>query len=113
MQALINGDKDGNPERARLNHFSFRPYFSRPVIRDMILQKHEAVADQIGSGAGLRLQRKDSDLALAIIAAGMEMGIPILPVHDSFIVSKNNDNEIINLMNSEYMKMFGVYAVIK
>jgi hypothetical protein len=113
MQALINGDLDGKPERARLKQFSFKPYFSRPAIREMIERKHEAVADQIGSGAGKRLQRKDSDLALAIISAGREKGIPILPVHDSFIVMKDDEKEIINLMNNEYFSLFGVYPVIK
>lgn len=39
-----------------------------------------------GTGAGLRLQRKDSDLALAIVTALREDGVSALPSYDLFIV---------------------------
>lgn len=113
MQALINGDYDGKPEMARIEGFSFRPAFKRSEIRQMIEEKHKSISGAFGSGAGLRLQRQDSDLALAIITKMQERGIATLPIHDSFIAPKENEFDLKDEMNGMYKNMFTYYPIIK
>ncbi len=112
MQALINGDSDGHPERARIENFTFKP-FKRAEIRDMVVDKHPAIAEAFGSGAGIRLQRKDSDLALGIITNLQEQGILALPVHDSFLVTQTHERKLIEQMESRYLEFFNLKPVIK
>lgn len=111
-QALINGDSDGKPERATIKGFSFKP-FTRPDVRRMIEEKHKSIIDAFGTGAGLRLQRRDSDLALAIITKLRERGITALPVHDSFIASKSNEFALRDEMKGTYKEAFSFYPIIK
>jgi len=113
MQALINGNSDGRPEMARIEGFTFKPAFERPQVRRMIEEKHALIADAFGTGAGLRLQRKDSDLALAIITELRRHGIVVLPIHDSFITTDRNRDYLFDLMNTKYNGMFGFNPIIK
>lgn len=50
------------------------------------------------------LQRLDSDIALEIISAGVEDGVPVLPVHDSFIVTIDNTHWLQEMMGNTYRK---------
>lgn len=113
-QALIN-DRDGKePERIPLpDGLSFRPAFKRREVRHMIEEKHAAIADAFGTGVGLRLQRKDSDLALNIITELKEQGVVALPIHDSFITISDNKYNLSTVMTKFYQKKFGFYPVIK
>lgn len=111
-QALINGRSDGFPERARIDNFTFKP-FSRGEIREMIEEKHSAIADNLATGAGLRLQRKEADLALSIIMELMDQGILALPVHDSFLVDQQFEKELNKRMDSCYLNLFGFHPCIK
>lgn len=114
MQALINDRSGGKPERIPLpDGLSFRPHFTRSEVRRMIEEKHASIADAFGTGAGLRLQRKDSDLALAIITGLRERGVLALPVHDSFLVSEINKRNVISLMRLVYRNMFNFNPIIK
>jgi len=113
-QARINGtnrDKDmmcDLPDGA-----SFSPRFTRDQVTTMIEAKHEAIADAFGSGAGLRLQRMDSDLALTIVTGLMEKGVVALPIHDSFIVQERHKEKLFQEMNDRYKDKFGFNPVIK
>lgn len=111
MQALINGDHDGRPEMASMP-LSFKPYLSRSQVRQMIEEQHSPIADSFGSGAGSRLQRVDSDIALDVISELRKEGVLALPVHDSFLVQSNELDKLINRMNECYSKRMNFYPVI-
>ena len=53
---------------------------------------NEPITQFIGSDQGVKLQRIDGDLAIRVIQACMRDGIPVLPVHDSFIVPKRYES---------------------
>jgi len=112
MQALINGDEAGSPERFKIENFTFKP-FKRRVVREMIKQTHPDIAGEFGGGSGLRLQRADSDLALAIISNLMGDGILALPIHDSFLVKIEYKDQLIAEMNNCYYNKFGYNPIIK
>lgn len=110
-QALINGDENGHPELARM--FSFVPYFKRSEVRSLVEKRHSPIASAFGSGAGLRLQRLDSDIALNVITTMREEGVLVLPVHDSFIAPKESINILINAMKKYYYEYFGFNPINK
>ena len=112
-QALINDQGGKEPEKIKLpDGLSFRPRFSRLEVRKMIEGKHAAIADAFGTGAGLRLQRVDSDLALTIIEQLMVNEKVSLPIHDSFLVCQNDKFIAGVLMTRCYFNRFGLYPEI-
>ena len=59
-------------------------------------------------GMGNRLQFKDSQLAEQTILHFAKKDIPVLPVHDSFIIIRGLYSELVNAMHEEFENMFGV-----
>ena len=114
MQALING-RDGNRnELIRMpKEQTFRPYFSRLDIVNMLTEKHKPIAAAFYSGSGIRLQRHESDIALDIITKLKSVGIACLPVHDSFIVSIEHQSVLRDTMNDVYRQNIGYTPIIK
>ncbi|WBF68505.1 hypothetical protein LN040_05215 [Desulfovibrio subterraneus] len=81
------------------------------VIRQ-IKEFHPAIKDELGSGIGIRLQYKDSRLAEAIMLQLAEKNIPCLPVHDSFIVQSQYEDELVKAMQSTFVDQYGHVPVI-
>ena len=57
---------------------------------------------------GNKLQFRDSLLAEQIMLHFASRDIPVLPVHDSFIIMRGLYSELVNVMQEEFEKMFGV-----
>lgn len=112
MQALINSQPGVNPARARMYGASLQPFSRRAVIA-MIEKKHSEIADAFASGAGLRLQKKESDIALSIIVRLMDKGVLALPIHDSFRVGEQYGQQLIEEMDSCYLNSLGFHPLIK
>lgn len=113
-QARINGtDRDSDMMCDLPDGLTFAPHLTREQVTRMIEAKHEAIADDFGSGAGIRLQRLDSDLVLSIITGLMEEGIVALPVHDSLIVAAIHKDRLFQEMNDRYKDIFHFNPVIK
>jgi len=55
-------------------------------LRDLILEKHEPIRDKFFCGLGNRLQFYDSQIAERVMLHFAKRDIPVLPVHDSFIM---------------------------
>ena len=78
------------------------------ALRQLILDKHEPIKDSFFCGMGNRLQFKDSQLAERIMLHFAKRDVPVLPVHDSFIIRRGLFSELVNAMHKEFEKMFGV-----
>lgn len=114
MQALINGREGKRNERIRMpNKQTFRPFFSRIDVAEMLKAKHALIADKFFSEAGIKLQRYESDIALDIISNLKVKGIACLPVHDSFIVNSEKEDELREEMISVYQSYIGYSPIIK
>ena len=113
-QALLNNQTKAQPWRIPVpDRISFRPQFNRKQIWQMIQEKHAPIAGSFGTGPGLRLQRRDSDLALTIITELMKKNIVALPVHDSFLTNYDNANVLKEEMNRAYKDMFNFSPIVK
>ena len=62
--------------------------------------RHHAIADKFGSGAGLKLQNIDSDIARDAMLSLWQNGIHAIPLHDSFIVAAPNAAKLYNAMRA-------------
>lgn len=74
---------------------------------DDISKKHAAISKHFHSGIGLQLQRMDSNIAEEVILSFTDEGIPILPIHDSFIVRERHGNELVARMIRAYSNEVG------
>lgn len=61
--------------------------YAAAILR-RVKQINDPIKQFIGSDQGVKLQKVDGDLAIRVIQACLKDGIPVLPVHDSFIVPK-------------------------
>ena len=77
-------------------------------LKQLILDKHEPIKESFFCGMGNRLQFRDSQLAEKIMLRFAKQDIPVLPVHDSFIIIRGLYRELATAMHEEFEKMFGV-----
>ena len=67
-----------------------------------ILMKHHHIRDSFNTGVGLDLQRLDSDIVTELLTAFVKDNIPIIAVHDSFIVPVRHVQALKLLMKEVY-----------
>jgi hypothetical protein len=67
-----------------------------------IEDRHRPIAPKFGSGAGLWLMRRDSDMTEHILLRLTRKGFPTMPIHDSFLVvdRSREKGELIEAMAS-------------
>ncbi len=73
-----------------------------PELVRRLLEKHRPIADHMGQGWGIRLQRIDSDIAEAVMLHFARQGIPCLGIHDSFIVQQRHKAELREAMEGAH-----------
>ena len=56
---------------------------------------------------GLRLQYIDSQLAERVMLHFAKKGVPVLPVHDSFITAAQHQHELVAVMKRVFGERFG------
>lgn len=64
-----------------------------------------------GKITGMKIMNKDSKIALEVVNHFVKKNIPILPIHDSFIVERQYKNELLDVMNSAYAKQTGGFRI--
>ncbi|MGM0662471.1 MAG: hypothetical protein ACQEUH_15050 [Pseudomonadota bacterium] len=77
-------------------------------FKRFIISSFPEFKKHFGSGVGLKLQRKDSDLAEAVMLRFAAMGYACLPVHDSFIVHHEMQDVLTDTMKTAFVDMFGM-----
>ena len=71
-------------------------------IEEAIKKLHYPIAHHFNTGKGLELQRRDSDVALSVIDYFVRKKRPIIPIHDSFIVSVRDTEDLTIIMTECY-----------
>ena len=91
FNTLVNADTREAALRSIAHGISGQGAYAKAksLIGD-IEAKHPLIAPMFGSGAGLRLMRRDSDMAEALMLRLLKRGVVALPIHDSFIVPDRN-----------------------
>jgi hypothetical protein len=86
------------------------------VKRDLIpmwKDAHKPISKYFCSGAGLRAQNLDAKIALRILDYFASRDIPILGIHDSFIVQRRFKRRLHMVMNRSYQEQTGFKCPIK
>ena len=74
---------------------------------ERLKEAHEPIGYYFCSGAGLMLQRLDSEVMREALLYLAGWGIPALPVHDSAIVAAHHESELRAAMSLGYRYVFG------
>lgn len=82
-------------------------------IMELFLAKHPLLAHHFGSGFGVRLQYLDSQIAEKTLLRLADKGIPALPVHDSFVVSRKHRGDLNTAMNDAIHELAGIRLDLK
>lgn len=78
------------------------------ALIEAIKAKHSDVAKYFHSSAGVRLQGLDSRMAeIVLTEMTVKRGIPVLPVHDSFIVPESHRETLVRVMKDAFEKVVG------
>ncbi|WP_171210824.1 hypothetical protein [Ruegeria sp. HKCCA5426] len=107
FNALLNADKVNRVSEIE----GYTPVLTGrdwPEFKQYIVARYPEFSQHFGSGVGLKLQRKDSDLAEAVMLKFAAMGYACLPVHDSFVVHHDLEQDLANAMNEAFRAEFGV-----
>lgn len=74
-------------------------------ISNAILKSHSNIAQHFYTGAGLRLQKVDSQIAEKVMLHFAKRRLPILPLHDSFLMHHGFKEELPNAMRKAFEEM--------
>jgi hypothetical protein len=74
---------------------------------EMFEESHYPIGQYFYSGIGLELQYLDSRIALRVINHFNRSRIPVLPVHDSFIIQCRYADQLRDFMSKSYMSVMG------
>jgi len=76
-------------------------------ISSAILKTHSPIAHHFYSDAGRKLQKIDSEIAEIVLLHFARRHIPILPVHDSFIMHHHFGKELSQMMHKAFRLVVG------
>lgn len=79
--------------------------------RDTLVYRLSGIQRWFGTGEGIRLQYEDSVLALHVLKTMEKLGIPTLPIHDSFIVPIDHEAQLREAMQ-EAFQHYGIVPKI-
>lgn len=75
---------------------------------EALAQLHKPIAGDFFTGAGLRLQRKDSEIAERVMLTLLDRGVVAVPVHDSFLVAHPHTDALREVMLAASKDVSGV-----
>lgn len=104
FNVLLNANNYNSAKGAILPYVDGDEKAAVALIKD-IKSKHKSVADKFHSGAGLKLQYMDSEMAKAVVhELTVKNGVTVLPIHDSFIVRQEHKNDLVDCMERAFLK---------
>jgi DNA-binding XRE family transcriptional regulator len=107
---LINAPSWQSASGAIMHRFGLSRDDGRRLV-DELERRHMPIAKHFQSGAGCRLQWYDSRMADRILIEATRQGIPVLPIHDSFITLARLEGHVRELMEMAFRtEVFGSRA---
>lgn len=87
FQAFRNDQKKGSPfKKLENDHLQ--------ILLDAITDRYPELKDQLNTGQALHLMNIDSKIASLVLNHFTEIGIPVLCIHDSFIIQKDKAKDL-------------------
>jgi len=88
------------------------PFKPKHLLREIEVM-HAPLSDMFYSGVGLEFMFMESQIAEKIMLAGVEAGIPLLSIHDSFVTTSPNREWLLDIMEMTFEEVVGVKPHIK
>lgn len=76
-------------------------------ILSALKDRHSPIAHKIANDAGIDLMNQDSRMAEIVIEHFTDQGIPVLAIHDSFLVPMGLESELEDVMRHAFNKVTG------
>ena len=109
----INADDEGSAIKAirknlrDVTNLSFTDKHIKDAI-NAFRSEHPLISDQLCSGIGIKLMKRDSDIAEKVIEKFTKEDTPVLSIHDSFIVPWDKEKELRTFMEQAFEEVTGV-----
>ncbi|MGY2938855.1 hypothetical protein ACVWZ6_008457 [Bradyrhizobium sp. GM6.1] len=81
------------------------------VLLDGLRQKHSLIADDLASDAGITLMNDDSRITEHVIKRFTERGLPVLTIHDSYIVHWQDHALLEEALNEAFSMVTGMTGI--
>lgn len=81
------------------------------VLLDGLRRKHPAIADDLASDAGIRMMNEDSRITEHVIKRFTERGLPVLTIHDSYIVHWQAHELLEEALNEAFSMVTGMVGI--
>lgn len=105
LAAMLNS-KSGNTEEPR-NFDESKHGMTADAFRQSVHDAFPMLQGLLGQNTGMKLQRYESDLAETVMLHFVKQGLPILPIHDAFIVQEHLQDELVQVMKDAFKTMHG------
>lgn len=125
LLSMLNAKDDKTAERAA-NFYLYENHSERETIRGLgivrarpliekFMEVHKPISKHFCNGkeTGLRIMNLDAKIALDVVHYFVKRNIPILAIHDSFIVQKRYKDELYKTMQNTYRKHTSKRILIK
>ncbi len=125
LLAMLNAKDKTTAERAA-NHWLYLNHDERADLAELKITKARPLIDSFrqvhkridhyfcnGNETGLRVMNLDAIIALDVVKNFTEQEIPILAIHDSFIVQEKHQGELHRTMKKAYQKHTGFRILVK
>lgn len=106
---MINGKDD----RIMPGEVTLPKSITRAHAFSLLREKHNPLSQFFHSGITVNLMKNESDICGAILQDGVRDCVPVLPIHDSYIVKLENKQWLEYRMKYHYYNMFRYNAIIK
>jgi hypothetical protein len=111
LQAMINAGSEKSAIKAVLRELNMQglkvALDKINLWKELLINKHQPIKEFFFSGIGLDLQFIDSCISEKILMNLADHGIPVLPIHDSFIVQVQYRDALEKAMKDAYHKEVG------
>ena len=104
FNALLNADSYRGACGAVAENLDDDRNAAKALIAD-IRTRHLDIDVYFHSGIGLRLQNIDSEICRQVLAEMHRKGIVALPIHDSFVVARQHENTLSEVMETVFKKV--------
>jgi len=105
---LVNAENHNSALRAIALAIGGKGAYAKAAsLIEAIKLRHPDISNGFHSDAGIRLQRRDADMAERIMCRLGSHGIVVLPIHDSFITAARHDSALKEAMDIVWTQFIG------
>lgn len=84
--------------------WAFEEKVNREALIDAFAKHHAPIAKYFFTGHGIKLQNIDADIAEHVINHFTQKDVPVLCIHDSFVIQATKEAELLDVMEKAFQK---------